>query len=623
MIVRMSKIEIVGPRDLLLPVLDLLRQFGVLHVEEGPPSGIDGAGRSCLKSLELDSESSDARIRCQELKQQIEALLTYLPQTRKRRSYLNPREAMEAVARLVEDHSARCHDLSTKLAQLHREREELARAEGFLQSLASLVGGSSHETALEFIGLELNDPGAVEPLTRLVRHLTEDRFELQSVEGPQGTLIVLIAVQRERSAGLKQALRAESLPEFSLPPAVEDLPLARKLEAIQELLRDNQRQAGTLELKLRTFAQRWQRIYLRAMEWIDDQLRLLEKTALLYETGMCFFIFGWIPVRELGAVGSALDRAFGGRVMIEQKAILEQELDSVPVALKNPLYFEPFELFSRLLPLPRYSSYDPTVFLGLFFPLFFGMILGDLGYGAILVLIALPLIFFSRNKTLRDAGKILSVSACYTLIFGWLFGECFGDFGSRLLGLEPVIFHRRTAIVPMLYFALSVGICHLLLGLLLGLLSAFRHRLRKEALTKLLSLLTVLGLLVFLGTYFFPGLPPIRNHLLVGFAIALPLILFTGGLLAPLELLKTLGNIISYARIMAIGLTSVLLAFVANELAGVTGSILLGILVAVLLHTFNLILGVFAPTIHSLRLHYVEFFGKFLESGGKKFTPMK
>ena len=105
--------------------------------------------------------------------------------------------------------------------------------------------------------------------------------------------------------------------------------------------------------------------------------------------------------------------------------------------------------------------------------------------------------------------------------------------------------------------------------------------------------------------------------------IIAPVLLITGGFLAPFELLRHLGNIVSYVRIMAVGLASVLLAYVANSLAGAAGSVWVGVAVAILLHTFNLLLGVFAPTIHALRLHYVEFFSKFIETGGRRYEPLK
>jgi len=136
-------------------------------------------------------------------------------------------------------------------------------------------------------------------------------------------------------------------------------------------------------------------------------------------------------------------------------------------------------------------------------------------------------------------------------------------------------------------------------------------------------MLVILCIIVLVASFFelFPDI--LTRPLVIAILILTPLLLFTGGLLAPLELLKSIGNIISYARIMAIGLASVMLAFVANRLGGLTGDIVMGVVVAGLLHLVNIILGVFSPTIHSLRLHYVEFFGKFVEHGGKKFEPLK
>ena len=175
----------------------------------------------------------------------------------------------------------------------------------------------------------------------------------------------------------------------------------------------------------------------------------------------------------------------------------------------------------------------------------------------------------------------------------------------------------------MLSFALTVGVVHVILGLFLGFITTLKRRMKKEALYRFLNLIIVICILLLVAALFdiFPAL--LTRPVIITILVLTPLLLFTGGLLAPLELLKSIGNIISYARIMAIGLTSVLLAFVANRLAGMTGNIVIGITVAVLLHTLNIILGVFSPAIHSIRLHYVEFFTKFIEPGGRKFEPIK
>ena len=173
----------------------------------------------------------------------------------------------------------------------------------------------------------------------------------------------------------------------------------------------------------------------------------------------------------------------------------------------------------------------------------------------------------------------------------------------------------------MAVFALTVGVVHILLGITLGALADLRRHKPRQALLKLAMLLAVLLLVLAIVAYFYPQTWLNTGPLLIGVGILMPVLIAAEGLLAPLELLKTMGNIISYVRIMAIGFSSVLLAVVANRLGGMTGDVMVGILVAGILHAFNLLLGVFAPTVHSLRLHYVEFFSKFLDLGGRRFDP--
>jgi len=329
-----------------------------------------------------------------------------------------------------------------------------------------------------------------------------------------------------------------------------------------------------------------------------------------------------MPSDGVEALRRALVERHGEAMVVEEKEILRQELEDVPVVLRNPAYFRPFELLVRLLPTPRYTSIDPTPYVGIFFPLFFGMILGDVGYGLLLLAAAAGIVaFVKRRRTLRQAGQILLASSLYTIVFGAVYGEFFGELGARWLGFEPWL-DRRTAILPMLYFALAAGAVHVTVGLVLGFAASLKGHRTREAVARLASLLAMLCLAGVLASYFAPVAELMRKPLLTALLVIAPVLLFTGGLLAPFELLRHVGNVISYARIMAVGLASVLLAYVANRLAGAAGSAWLGVAVAVLLHAFNIVLGVFAPTIHALRLHYVEFFSKFIETGGPKYQPL-
>ncbi len=624
MIVRMSKVEIVGAKGLLQDVLSLVRELGIFQIEPAAIGFIEKGYEEHIRSFSLDEKTVFERLFFEDLELKIDELFSYLPKTPVRRSYSEPRSIIDMIAKIIPRHLSTIKELYDRRKALQEERSDLDRYAVFMGALASLLESAKETPDLDFIGLTIREPAMVGRLREAISRITDWKFDLLTKTAEDGTLVGLITVEKDISDKVKRALTDERVPELVFPPSFSGLTFPQKIAHVGKRISEVSLEMRRIDTETERFFRRWAPIYQNVREWIDDRLSLLNTTASAFETRMCFFIHGWMPSRDLEMLRKKITGAFGRKVVLVEKEMHEEDLERVPVILTNPPYFKSFELLTRLLPLPRYTSYDPTPFIGIFFPVFFGMILGDAGYGLLLALTSLVLIRkFRRKKPVQDGAKILLIASLYSVFFGVLYGEFFGDLPHRLFGIEPICIERRTGILPMLSFVLAVGAAHVLLGFLLGALNAFKKKAKKEAVYKLLNIFIILGLIAVLAPFFgfFPAL--FTRPIIIAILFLTPFLLFTGGLLAPLELLKSIGNIISYARIMAIGLTSVLLAFVANRLAGLTGNVVVGIVVAGLLHLLNIVLGVFSPAIHSLRLHYVEFFSKFIEHGGRKFEPLE
>ncbi len=261
-------------------------------------------------------------------------------------------------------------------------------------------------------------------------------------------------------------------------------------------------------------------------------------------------------------------------------------------------------------------------------PLFFGMMVGDVGYGVLMLIISLLFSGKVKKGLISDFLKALKIGSIWSVLFGFLYGEFFGTLGEKV-GLKPLWISRSDAsnFTTLLVMALAVGIGHILLGLLIGAWNAVVHKSRSHFMEKAGTFVGLIGILFLAGSL--TKILPNGFYLVGWIVLALGLVSMslamgkTGVIMGPLEFVGVIGNILSYLRLAALGLASVFLAKVANDLSNIGGSAVAGLIIAVLIHALNLVMGMLSPTIQSLRLQYVEFFRKFYEGGQSSFTPFR
>jgi V/A-type H+-transporting ATPase subunit I len=331
---------------------------------------------------------------------------------------------------------------------------------------------------------------------------------------------------------------------------------------------------------------------------------------------------GWLPDRGVEELRATLARELGTSAVLITRTTEDAGGPDAPVALENLPLLRAFEPLASFTVVPRYGSLDPTPLLALALPAFIGLMVGDAGYGLVLLgLLAALRWRLPHSALVRRLWPIGLVAAVATIGFGILFGEWFGDAGANLLGLRPIWLDRREAIDELLILAIAIGVGQVGLGLVLGMVnSALMHH-RRELAGRASLLVCVAAILIAIASLF--RLVPEQVGLVAAAAaaIAVVLLVLAVGLTGPVEVVGVLGNVLSYARLMAIGLASVMLGLVANRLGGQMEGALAGLLVAGTIHALNFALGFFDASVQGVRLHYVEFFSKFVEPGGVRYSP--
>ncbi|NJD62933.1 MAG: hypothetical protein FIA93_09485 [Deltaproteobacteria bacterium] len=622
MILQMSRLRILGPRELLPDVFVALQDIGSLQLDPTV------ASRPYLQpSVPTAAHVREIRYLRAAI-DDIETVLGMLPSPPGNRSpgaASLERRDVARWARLARRARRSLGALAGEKAALREERDYLLKYRDIFTVFQSLFEREPRSPDASEHCLVLRDAteGTVGRLRDALRSLAGPVFELRSQELAVGELAILLRFREASPPGLEKIFADAGVQEVTVPPGYAEPSLAQAIPRMLQRLEGIGPQLDRLDGEILALCREHGRELARGRYYLHDRLDRLEAFPLPGLTAHAFVIEGWLPADDLPRLTRRLTGQFPDTLVAEELSREQWTGAEAPVVLSNPRLFRPFEALVRFLPLPRYGSLDPTPFVAVFFPMFFGLILGDVGYGVLLAVLASIVRWRSGPGGLpRAVSEMAGACAAFSILFGFLYGELFGDLGRRLLGQIPLWFDRREALLPFLGLAVSMGFVHILLGLVLGVAAGLRGRARHavgrgvEAIMIVLILLALLAAVEVLpGAFFTPAV--------VALVVAFPILVIAEGLLAPIELLAAVGNIFSYARIMALGTASVMMAVVANRMIGAMGSLLVGLLFALLFHLVNFALGLFGPTIHALRLHYVEFFGKFYSPGGAPYRPLR
>jgi V/A-type H+-transporting ATPase subunit I len=345
-------------------------------------------------------------------------------------------------------------------------------------------------------------------------------------------------------------------------------------------------------------------------------------------TEKTFLLTAWVPET---AVEKVKGEVFGATESVYMDFADPAEDEDIPVVLSNPKLVQPFELITELYSLPDPRGIDPNVFMAPFYFVFFGMMVSDAGYGLVISLLAGLALWKLKLAGLgKKLVQLLFLGGISTFIWGAVFGGWFGD----LIKAKPLWINPLDNPMAVLALSFVLGVIQIYTGLLLSAYKNVRAGNTAAAFMDQGLWIVFLSGLIMLA---FPQLGSIAKYVALTGAVGLLLtqgrsqkniiMKFLSGLISLYGVTGYLSDVLSYSRLLALGLATGVIAVVVNTMARLVGVNIIGIILMIIImiagHIFNIAINVLGAYVHSSRLQYIEFFGKFYDSGGRAFDPLR
>ena len=634
MIALMSRVELVCLRSIRAELVRTLQDRGLLHLDEVALEVEEAPDFLSRVALEGDEYTElTATEEAERSLAEVAPLLTSEPSAFDVQASIVKLSELNQLDlfRNVTDWAEQLRETTRKRVDVQDQLDVLNNYRGVIEQVAPALGNDVNlgkgTRALVLGGDVARAVSRIEE--RLENEFGSD-YTFHKNQTSKKQLVGLLSFPEDKSEVVSKILNQEGVAPMDMSSDdYSDLTAREVLDKINTTIANLKTDLGALEGEANTVSLRIGADVLAARSIIGDAVARLRVAGNFAQSEMIAVIHGWTPSDEYDALKSVIDKEYEGKVDVNQIDGGDEPHSGAPTLLQNHKFIRPFEICMSVFRPPTYGTIDPTAMVAVAFILFYGLILGDFVYGMVLIGLAK---FLGRKlghiDVVKDIVTIATSMGVSGAIFGIMYGEYCGDLLMRFWPSVPVLFHRAHEPEQLLIWAIYIGIFHVLLGLVLGIKESFRHGHKMHGLEKLGMLLGLIALLIQSFANF--DVAPFNSSIftvlsVIFFAVGVVLIFYTMkfmGFIGLIEIMSLGGNIISYARLMALGVASYVIADIANTLPGMMGY-WIGIPMAIVVHTGNIALGIASPTIHSLRLNFVEFLPKFYSPEGKGFTPFK
>jgi len=530
-------------------------------------------------------------------------------------------------------------ELGTRLERVRREKRKILPWLGMDIPVEKI-----NETEKTIIKTFLLRRGIYDKLASALEEVT-DRFHIETINQGDSHDAVLLMFLKEEEETIQSVLGSIEYSDISWEGYKRTPDKIRQSldEEIEKILDER---AAIKKEASQIVSQRQKLLILE--DHLANELERLKVEPRFAETEKAFMLEGWTREEDFPLLQKKIENQFQTITLLKATPL---EGEKPPVYLENNKFSEPFEMVTDLYGSPSYFELDPTPLLAPFFILFLGMCLTDAGYGLVVSLLSFLVLKTMRlGKGSKRMFSIAFYSGLATVVVGALTGGYFGlDFSSFSPGLQAIrgkllLFDplKGSGSIVFLGVCMGIGFIHITFGLLVAFYKSVRREKLIDGILDQLSWIFLLsGLLLFgLGEsdVFTKGAGSIGKWMAL--IAAGVIVLFSGranknpiarigaGLYALYGITGYFGDILSYSRLMAMGMATGVIAMVINTMTGmVKGIPFVGYLFAVLFfvfgHIFNILINMVSGFIHTMRLQFVEFFGKFLEGGGRPFKPLE